>query len=196
MILLSLDEYINGIIDQGRSYVNVNINISHCIFSRSKVYSLDNGYGGVIYINGGTYSMILNYSMFHNCFSSERGGAIYPSSTNSDLRMICANNCSCGSSCVGNFAYIIASHVNQVEYLSISNCSITTSRYNPIILFSGNQSVYNINMSMNNDYLGSGICTYSPSTFTSSYCTYSNNKASYGICLYLYNLRNNYDVIF
>jgi len=98
-------------IDQGRSYVDKNINISNCFFSRSSSYS---GHGGVIYVNVGSYSMNVNYSMFYNCFCSSWGGAIYFDSSNSYLRMICANSCSCGASYSGHFAYLLASQVNQV----------------------------------------------------------------------------------
>ena len=64
--------------------------------------------------------------------------------------MICANSCSCGVSFVGHFAYLSASQVNQVEYLSVSNCSHTTSGYYSIRLDNGNQRVDNTNSSMNN----------------------------------------------
>jgi len=87
-------------IDQGRSYVDKNINISNCFFSRYSSYSGD---GGVIYVNVGSYSMNVNYSMFYNCVCSSYGGAIYFYSSNSYLRMICANSCSCGDSYVGHF---------------------------------------------------------------------------------------------
>ena len=80
---------------QGRSYVDKNINISNCFFSRSSSYSGD---GGVIYVNVGSYSMNVNYSMFYNCVCSSHGGVIYFDSSNSYLRMICANSCSCGDS--------------------------------------------------------------------------------------------------
>jgi len=113
-------------IGHGRSYVDKNINISNCFFSRYSSYS---GNGGVICVNVGSYSMNVNYSMFYNCVCSSHGGAIYFSSSNSYLRMICANRCSCGVSYSGHFAYLSASQVNQVEYLSVSNCSHTTSGY-------------------------------------------------------------------
>jgi len=167
-------------IAQGRSYVDININISNCFFSRSSLYS---GNGGVIYVSGGTYSMNINYSMFYKCISSPEGGAIFFSAPFSYLRMICANRCSVSSQSnpfiYYHFAYIRASQVNQVEYLSVSNCSQTTSGYYSIYLESGNQMVDNINSSMNNANQVSGIQIESPSFFTSSHCTFSNNKANY-----------------
>jgi len=165
-------------IGQGRSYVDKNINISNCFFSRYSSYSGD---GGVICVNVGSYSMNVNYSMFYNCVCSNWGGAIYFSSSNSYLRMICANSCSCGTH--GHFAYLSTSQVNQVEYLSVSNCSHTTDGRYSIRLDSGNQRVDNTNSSVNNVYQGSGINIESPSSFTSSQCTFSNNKVSHSICI-------------
>jgi len=168
----------NESIDQGRSYYYENINISNCYFARSSSYS---GEGGVICVNGGTYSMNINYSMFYNCVCSSYGGAIYFYSSNSSLRMICANSCSAS---YGHFSYLWASQVNQVEYLSVSNCSHTTSGYYPIYLNIGYQRVDNTNSSMNNAIQVSGICIWSPSSFTSSHCTFSNNKVSNSRCIY------------
>jgi len=115
-------------IDQGRSYVDKNINISNCFFSRSSSYSGDGG------VTASSCSMNINYSMFYNCVCSGDGGAIYFSSSNSYLRMICANSCSVYNF---HFAYLYASQVNQMEYLSVSNCSHTTSGYYSTWLQSG-----------------------------------------------------------
>ena len=170
----------NESIDQGRSYYNNNINISNCFFSRSLSYS---GNGGVIFVTASSCLMNINYSMFYNCVCSIDGGAIYFDSSNSSLRMICANSCSASQFHV---AYIIASQMNQVEYLSISKCSHTTSGYYSILLYKGNQRVDNTNSSMNNAIQASGILITSPSSFTSSHCTFSNNKVSHSICIYFY----------
>ena len=172
----------NESVSEGRSYFEANIDISHCFFSRSLEFS---GIGGVIYISASSYSMNVNYSMFYNCVCSSSGGAIYFKSSNSYLRMICANRCSCGTNCAGHFAYLRASLVNKVEYLSVSNCSHTTSGSYPIYLRSGNQRVDNTNSSMNNAVFVSGIYIYSSSSFTSSHCTFSNNKVSQNICIWI-----------
>jgi len=172
----------NENIDQVRSYEDQNINISNCFFSRLSEFSGD---GGVIYVNSVDYSMNLNYSMFYNCFALI-GGAIYFSSSNSYLRMICAHRCSCGASSYSHFALLKASQVNQVEYLSISFCSHTLSGYYPIRIESGNQRIDNVNSSMNNALMTSGINIWSPSSFTSSYCTLSNNKVSNSFCINIY----------
>jgi len=177
-------------IDQGRSYVDKNINISNCFFSRSSSYS---GRGGVIYVSASSCSMNVNYSMFYNCVCSNffvtnvvysgDGGAIYFSSSNSYLRMICANSCSASQN---HFAYLRASQVNQVEYLSVSNCSHTTSGYESIRLNSGDQRVDNSNSSMNNAVQCSVFSITYPYSFTSSHCTFSNNKVSSSICIWFY----------
>jgi len=171
----------NESIDQGRSYANVTIDISQCFFSRHSLYD---GNGGVIYVFGSPHSMDITNIMFYNCVCSNQGGAIYFSSSNSSLRMICANSCLCGIYKVGNFAHLLASKANQVEYLSISNCSHTTSGYNPVFLNLSYQRVDNTNSSMNNAIQVSGIQINSPSSSTSSFCTFSNNKVSDGICIF------------
>ena len=170
-------------IDQGWSYVNTNINISLCFFSRYLEYS---GHGGVIFVSASSFSMNIFFSMFYNCVCSGNGGAISFSSYNSCLRMICAHSCSCGGTFFGHFAGITAHNVNEIEYLSVSNCSHTTSRYYPIILYFGNQRADNTNSSMNNAEYYSGIGTWLPSSFTSSHCTFSNNKVSNGVCIHFH----------
>ena len=170
----------NENISNGRSYSQMNINISHCFFIRTFTLT---GYGGVIFVNGGSYSMNVNYSMFYNCSSSLNGGAICFDSINSNLRMICGNRCSCGALKFGNFALIVASQTNKVEYLSISYCSHNMDGCYPFCFESGNQRVDNTNSSMNNAYKYSGIGIFTPSSFTSALCTFSNNKVSY-ICIY------------
>jgi len=170
-------------IDQGRSYVNKNISISNCFFSRYVTYSES---GGVIYVFVCSYSMYLNYSMFYNCTCSSYGGAIYFYSINSCLRMICANRCSCGASDCYHFAWCFASQMNQVEYLSISNCSSSSSGRFSFGINSVNQRIDNTNSSMNNANEGSGISIYSQTSSTSSHCTFSNNKASQCICIDFY----------
>jgi len=173
----------NESIDQGRSYVDNNINISNCYFSRSLSYSGD---GGVIYVNGGSYSMDIKYSMLYNCVCSLQGGAIFFDSPNSCLGIICANRCSCGGMYSYDFAYLRASQVNQVEYLSLSNCSHTIYGSESFRLANGNQSVDNTNISMNNAQEVSGIFIFSPSSLTSSHNTFSNNKVSSHCCIRFY----------
>jgi len=164
----------------GRSYYNKNINVSLCFFTRINMFSGD---GGVIFVNSGDYSMLFNSSMFYFCTCSQNGGAIYFSSSSSCLRMICANSCSCGDSYSGHFAYLYASQNNLVQYLSISNCSHSTSGYYSIFIQIGSQRVDNTNSSMNNARQSSGICICGPSLFISSHCTFSNNNVSLCTCV-------------
>jgi len=170
-------------IDQGRSYYQMNISISDCFFSRSLAIS---GNGGVIFVDGGSYSMSVNYSMFYNCVCSNYGGAIYFSSTNSNLRMICANRCSCAATsiCHGNFAYISASQMNQVEYLSSSYCSHTTSGYCPIQIDSGNQRVDNSNFSQNKVIYHSSIVLSGSSISKMTQSSFVNNTSSDCYCIW------------
>jgi len=176
----------NENIDQGRSYLDNNIFISHCSFSRSSSFNSD---GGVIYVNGGSFSMNVNYSMFYNCVANDYtasadGGAIYFSSTSSYLRMICANRCHACSSY--HFAYLYASQINHVEYLSVSYCSYSSSGSYSIHLQLGDQRADNLNSSMNNAQYFSGIGIHAPSSFSSSHCTCSNNKANGYVCIYFF----------
>ena len=168
------------IINQGRSYSQMIINISNCFFSRSLTFS---GHGGVIYVNGGSYTMKTNYTMFYNCASFGHGGAIYFHSYDSCLVMICANRCSAS---FYHFAYLVASQMNHVEHLSVSNCSNNPFAYYSITLASGNQIVDNMNSSMNNAIYGSGIRQDLSITFASSHSTFSNNKVSDSICICFY----------
>jgi len=168
-------------IPNGWSYSQKNISISHCFFSRSSSYP---GNGGVIFVGDGSYSMNVNNSMFYNCLAND-GGAIWFVSPNSYLRMICANRCSVSSGYY-HFAYLYASHVNQVEYLSVSFSSFSQTGCYSIYMKSGDQRVDNTNSSMNSALQNPGICIYTPSLFTSSYCTFSNNKVSQYICIYFY----------
>ena len=167
-------------ISHGRSYVNDNTIISDCVFSR--LFTI-NGDGGVVFISPISLSINVSHTIFYNCSCSGSGGAIYFSSTNSYLRMICANRCSANNN---HFAYLSASLKNQVEYLSLTYCSYSAFGYYSVHLNSGDQSVENANSSMNYANQISGICFYSPSSFTNTHCTFSNNKVSSSICLYFY----------
>jgi len=171
----------NESIDQGRSYLDKNINISQCFFSRYLEFS---GRGGVISVTVSSFSMNINLSMFYSCSCSENGGAIFFSSLNSYLIMICVSRCSASSE--AHFACLIASQVNQVEYLSISNCSHTTSGYYSFRFVNGNQIVDKSNSSMNNAREVSGIFISSPSSLSSLHCTFSNNKVSDYRCIWFY----------
>ena len=135
----------------------------------------------MIFVDGGSYTMGIARSMFYNCACSSYGGAIYFSSLDAILRMICANRCLAS---YYHFAYIRASQNNIGEFLSVSSCSHSTSGYYPIYFQNGNQKVDNTNSSMNNALRYSGISIDSPSSFRSTFFTFSNNKVSQYVCLY------------
>ena len=110
----------NELDDLGRYYSQKEINIAQCSFSMFYVFS---GKGGIIFVDISLSSMFITYSMFYNCSCNSYGGAIYFFSTNSSLKMICANKCSCKSSYNYNFANINSIQVNTIEFLSVSQCS-------------------------------------------------------------------------
>jgi len=170
----------NNSYSEGRYYIDKEINISQCFFSISYVFS---GNGGIICVSGGTFSMRVIFSMFFNCSCTNNGGAIFFSSSNSNLRMICTNKCTCGSDSCGHFADLFASHLNLVEFLSVSLCSPTANGFYSLWLEFGNQKVDNINSSKNNAKHYSGICIQPSYLFTSFYCTFSNNSVSQSKCL-------------
>jgi len=169
-------------VSQGRSYYRNKVNVSDCFFSRSSQYS---GKGGVIYVDEGFFSMNIEYSMFYFCCCSEDGGAIYFYSQVSNLRMICAHMCSCGLFGRYNFAYLRASHVNQMEYQSISYCSYILIGTFSIIFIDGNQRFVNTNSSMNKGY-ECIIAFAAPFSYSSLHCTFSNNLVSNSNCILFY----------
>jgi len=173
----------NEMISQIRFHFEISFNLSHCFFTRSTLYT---GSGGIIFVSGGSYSMNISSSMFYNCSCTSEGGSIYFNSFNSNLRMICANRCSCGATTSGNFAWIQASQVNQAELISVCFCSHAQSGYQPIRLGYGNQKFDSTNCSMNYATRISGISLCYSSSFTSSFCTFSNNRVSEYICIVLY----------
>jgi len=168
---------VNESLDQGRSYEHNNVSIYDCMFTRLSQFI---GNGGVIHIDGGLYSMNISYSIFFNCSCTNYGGAIFFSSSNSNLRMICASNC---SSSYYNFAKIEVLQQNLMDSLSISSCSHFLFGYYALWLSSGIQTIDSTNSSMNNVLKSSGIAV--SSSFAFSYCTFSNNRASQSACIYI-----------
>ena len=165
-------------ISEGRSYSQNNITISDCFFIRSSEYYYD---GGVIYVSASSCSMNVNYSMFYNCACSGDGGAIFFSSSNSYLRMICANSCS--ASYEEHFSYLGASQYNFVDFLSISSCSEQERGNQGIFMFNGNQKLCNTNCTNNKAYGDSGICFYYPASCSCSFCTIARNRVMDAVCV-------------
>jgi len=169
----------NENIDLGRSYAEESINISMCFFSRLNCYQ---DYGGVIYVNCPSQSMNVSNSMFYNCSSVNQGGAIWFSSTNSILKMLCVHGC---SSQRYLFSMILCVNINEIDFLSVSSCSLSSGLIT-MWLECGNQKMGNSNNSMNYVHEYSGVIINSPNSFASNYCTFSNNHVEHYICIYFY----------
>ena len=177
-----ISQCILELIDQGRSYYEENVSVNYCSFSRVIIYSGD---GGVIHVESGTLFLNASFSMFYNCICNSKGGAIYFASTNSYLRMICANRCSAS---YYHFALLYATQNNKVELLSISYCSYSSTGFYPIRLQGGNQNYDHTNCSMNSANQCSGILLDSSISFSSSHCTFSNNFVLEYTCLYIFDI--------
>ena len=169
----------NETIDQGRSYIICNINISHCFFLRFSYYS---HYGGIIYISGGSYAQNIFFTTFLSCLASN-GGAIYFSSKSSSLiKMACISKCYAQEN---HFAYVESSKTNQIEYLSISQCTNITTGKHVIKLWFGDQKFDNSNSSFNNVEEFSGISLIYPSISSCSFCSFAFNNAKQSCCIEL-----------
>ena len=164
----------------GRSYIQRDITIFSCFFSRNLVYSGD---GGIIYVSGGIYNLTVSLSMFFRCECSGYGGAVYFNSYNLYFNMVCANRCSCGDQYNGHFAFLRTSMVNQLDYQSISYCSENLKGHYSIYLYNGDHQLNYMNSSLNIAQLTSGIGTWYSSTFRCFFCTISNNQESDSICI-------------
>lgn len=136
---------------------NVNISVSHCFFSRAYIYS---GHG-VIFIDDLSSSMRVNYQcsiivpILHEeeQYSYTLLNHIWEWFVLTDA----------------HFALLYASHMNQAEYQSITNCSYTTSNYYSFYFYLGDQKGDKTNNSMNNADAHPSICIFRPFSFTSSH---------------------------
>lgn len=173
-----LMECINNNISTGRSYLNVNLNVSNCVFRR---FSLFQGDGGVVYVKG-DFNISIAFSMFFNCTCSNYGGAVYISALNSQLNMICAYMC---SAMERQWGQLSSTKNNFMYYLSISFCSYKTIGRCPIGIFHGNQRINYMNSSFNQVYHVSGISISSPSKLECNYCTFSKNNVASNTCISL-----------
>jgi len=180
LMILHSSQCVSENINVGRSYNSKNITALDCFFSRLSQYK---GSGGVINVDGGSYSMNVSNSAFYNCTCSSYGGAIFFTSLSSTITMICAHRCSAN---YYHFAHIRTDQQNRVEYLSMSSCSHLTIGNYPFYLFSGFQSVDNTNCSLNNANQISCVAFATPLSFTSLYCTLANNRVAEYMCIYLY----------
>jgi len=139
-------ECVNENVHIGRPYIQRDITISSCFFSRNLVNSGD---GGIIYVSGGLYNLTVSMSMYFSCECSGYGGAVYFNSSNEYFTMVCANRCSCWDQYNGHFAFLRTSLVNQLDYQSISYCSENTKGHYSIYLFNGDHQLNYMNSSFN-----------------------------------------------
>jgi len=176
---IKTSECINQNITQGRSYNDIDVEIWDCIFQRFLIFS---DQGGVIRLKGGSNSMNATSSSFINCTSSKEGGAIYFTSDNSYINMICAFRCSASSYQFGIFQ---TTKNITVGFLSISACSYKAETDFSVYLSYGNQIVETTNSSMNNAKQVSSIIFNTAAKHRSNYCTFANNYAKDYVCIYL-----------
>jgi len=179
--VLMYHECVKEVLDQGRSYIDESVIINNCFFSRLSVYT---GNGGVLYVKGTFYSMVIHSSMFYNCFCSSKGGAIWFSSKESSLKMLCAKGCSASAGC--HFGDIVASQNSFLEYFSFSYCSNISIGHASLAMSSQEQIINNLNSSLNNAFSYSGISIGSSPNFSLTYCTFSNNIVTDGVSLNIY----------
>lgn len=174
----------------GRSYDRVSVNVSNCFFIRSLMY---NDHGGVVFISSMSDSLSVSNSMFIQCSCNNYGGAIYFYGKGSEIKMICAFNC---SALFCHFAYLVVSNYNFVDYLSISLCSNVEQGQAPLRIESGNQRLSFSNSSMNRANEISALYVYNPSVSSVySYCTFSNNNVSSNTCIMMNFLSGTFDMV-
>jgi len=175
----------NESIESGRSYNNCTISITNCFFTRMMEFI---GHGGVIWVDSTKDNLEISMSMFNNCSCSGYGGAIYFISNSSDIKLVCANMCQAENKHFGNFQ---VTDRNQIEYISIAHCANNLNGYDPICLKGGNQTITNLNSSLNQVADVSGIRFVTAITLRSMFCTYSCNMASSSTCIYFQTLTGN-----
>jgi len=162
----------------GRSYLNVEILINDCYFSRTQAFSSN---GGVIYLSN-LLPFNVTYCVFNNCSSSGSGGAIYCANLISEIRMICAYGCN-ATSC--HFASI-SSKISRIDYATLTYCSKYLLGEQPITLWNGENRLSSSNFSKNLCKFDCGIRVYKTRDFLSNYCTFAWNNASSHICIMLW----------
>jgi len=174
---------VNEIMDNGRSYLNTNISISDCYFTR---FTPDCWDGGIVFIDGNSFSMIISHTTFFNCACSENGGAIYFSSVNSSLKMVCAYKCHAS---YYPFAFLATTNYNSIVYVSVSSCSNESRGCYSMSLNHGYQVSNNLNSSQNKAGFVSSIRFYGSVSLGCSYSTFSNNRVATSICIEFFEIK-------
>jgi hypothetical protein len=153
--------------------------------------------GGALYCSSTTCLLVESTSFFSCRTSSQLGGAICLSASNSQyvLYGVCGYDCySTYSGSLGQFSYnslsTAVSNKNYINYSSIARCVSTNSNSHYMICHhSGNNSYPSVNISMNKCNSRSGLycCPSSDSTVTGSfsYTTFADNVAIAHTCISL-----------
>ena len=188
-----------------------NIIINNCFFNRENEYigndnnlhssTIDNNCycGGIIYVYEKNIFLDISNTIFFNCMAKGAGGAIYYSSTltNSNIKLfkICAYMCASRIS-YGQFAWLITKNLLNnnitIDLISYLKCSNDLSNYcSPLRIERGNQSIYNINSSLNKVNYYSIIEIVFPNKLLLKFYNAFNNSASINSCLLLWGNSNN-----
>ena len=119
--------------------------------------------------------MNINDSTFYQCISTGGdGGAIwFANGLNIQFLRICALSCHTAPNKNYQFASIQTKNIQIYDLISINNCSNLNGSYT-IKLYDGNQSIFNTNISNNNNIAYSGIYYAWPINMLSNYCTFYN----------------------
>jgi len=163
--------------------VDKNYFFSGCYFFG--ISNTNNG-GAISYTSSGTSGgyFVIENCLFHDCFSSKRGGSIFIEETKSGsvvLNKVCGFQVNAqGATAVGNSG--ICSHIrtpdsvnHKYNFLSVSGS--TSSMWGTISSWGGNQEINNLNSSNHKNilyysaiYTYDGVCTIKWSTFVSNTC--------------------------
>ena len=186
----SYSDYFTGTYTSYIGYNSIKITgLTHFWVYLSKFYSLSN-HAIYIYTSGTTRAhLVVEICLFHNCYSTYRGGAIYYAVDNggSVLNKVCGTNCySTEATYWGQFSRICTINDNK-NYCFLStfayNFGFSGSRIGSLIFWGGIQQIYNINSSYH--YLSriSGFSSYLPYSLDFKYCTIVNNHVLSDTCM-------------
>jgi hypothetical protein len=197
----SWDEYFSGNPQTKFSSVQYNsrqnpkvssVYVLNCLFNN--INSESNG--GALYCNSATSFLVESSSFFSCKTSSNTGGAIYFTNSNSEyvFHGVCGYNCYSGAASY-QFAYIvgnnIASSKNYFNYSSISRCvNENSNSYHIICINGGDICCPSVNISMNKCQRYSGITCYPYTdsnyvTCSISFLSFADNIATEDICVLL-----------
>jgi len=174
------DQCIQNLDSNNRYIENDFVQISDCFFSRSIDYI---GSGGIIFVDVREMDLNILKTVFNNCSSTIKAGAIFFQSSNSYIDKVCAYQCS-SMKCF--FSYIRSNIESTNKYVSISACSYKPEGSDPIDLQDGIQRISYTNISNNYAKGTSGLSIYYSQELSIYFCHFENNNSSHGECIKLY----------